>query len=126
MEKEYTDEFFRERTARLMAGVEWERLYNARGWCDEIPFIPFKQGWLVKPIPPFAGAVVRFLVSTNGKEYVSVYLDCYDQLGIWNSPYWELYPYHGDTFRCSMKEVDKLVEAIETSLAEINEVNYKE
>jgi hypothetical protein len=120
METEYTDKFFEERTARLMTGVNWDRLYDARGWCDKIPFIPFKPGWLVKIIPPFAGAVARFLVSTNGREYTSVYLDCYSQLGGWDIPYWEVYPYDGDTFRCEMNETDKLIEAIEISLNEIN------
>ena len=118
METKYTEEFFRERTARLMAGVEWERLYHAREWCNKIPFIPFKQGWLIKVIPPFAGAVVRFLVSRNGKTYTSVYLDCYSQLGIYDSPYWEVYPYDDDTFRCDMNEVNTLIDAIEHSLNE--------
>lgn len=120
MENEYTEQFWNERTARIMAGVNWETAYDARGWCGKIPFIPFKQGWLIKVIPPFAGAVARFLVSKDGKKYVSVYLDCYSQLGICNYPYWELFPYDGDTFRCDMNEVDRLVEAIEISLNEIN------
>lgn len=120
MEKEYTEDFWKERSSRIMVGLEWERMYDAREWCGKIPFIPFKQGWLVRPIPPFAGAVVRFLVSKNGKTYTSVYLDCYSQLGLWDAPYWEVYPYDGDTFRCNMNEVDRLVEAIEISLNEIN------
>lgn len=121
MDKEYTEEFWKERTDRIMAGVNWEVAYDARGWCDKIPFIPFKPGWLVKVIPPFAGAVARFLVSTDGKNYVSVYLDCYSQLGTWDSPYWEVYPYDGDTFRCNMNEVGRLVDAIDCSLNEIND-----
>lgn len=116
---EYTENFFNERTSRLMAGIEWERLYDARDWCGKIPFIPFKRGWLVKVIPPFAGAVARFLVSKDGKNCVSVYLDCYGMLGACNHPYWEVYPYDGDTFRCSMNEVNELVDAIEHSLEEI-------
>jgi hypothetical protein len=123
MEKEYTEDFWKERTSRMVVGLEWERMYDAREWCGKIPFIPFKQGWLVRPIPPFAGAVVRFLVSKNGKTYTSVYLDCYSQLGCWDAPYWEVYPYDGDTFRCNMNEVDRLVEAIEISL---NEIDNKE
>lgn len=123
MDKEYTEEFWKQRTNRIMAGVNWEVAYDARGWCGKIPFIPFKQGWLVKVIPPFAGAVARFLVSTDGKNYVSVYLDCYSQLGYWDAPYWEVYPYDGDTYRCNMNEVDRLVDAIEYSL---NEIDNKE
>ena len=120
MEKEYTEEFFKDRISRMMVGVNWEKAYEARAWCDKIPFIPFKQGWLVKVIPPFAGAVARFLVSRDGKTYTSVYLDCYSQLGFCDSPYWEVYPYDGDTFRCDMNEVNSLVDAIECSLNEIN------
>jgi hypothetical protein len=125
MEDKYTEDFWKERTARLMAGMEWERLYDAREWCSKIPFIPFKQGWLVKVIPPFGGAVARFMVSQDEKNYVSIYLDCYSQLGSWDAPYWEVYPYDGDTFRCSINEINKLVDAIEISLAEINEINDK-
>lgn len=120
METKYTEEFFKERADRIMVGDKWERMYDARGWCEKIPFIPFKQGWLVKVIPPFAGAVARFLVSKDGKTYTSVFLDCYSQLGPSDYPYWEVYPYGGDTFRCDMNEVNRLIDAIECSLNEIN------
>lgn len=120
--EKYTEQFWNDRTARMMVGIEWERLYDARNWCSKIPYLPFKQGWLIKIIPPFAGAVARFLVSKgdNVEKYVSVYLDCYSQLGIHESPYWEVYPYNGDTFRCDMNEVNSLIDAIECSLNEIN------
>ena len=116
MNKVFSDE----RTNRIMVGIEWERKFDAREWCRTIPYIPFKEGWKVKVIPPFAGAVARFLVSLNEKNYVSVYLDCYSILGAWREPYWEIYPYNGDTFRCKMEEVDQLIEAIEHSLKEVD------
>lgn len=121
-----TDKFWQDRTDRMIVGVEWDSRFETREWCNKIPYIPFKQGWLVKVIPPFAGAVVRFIVSTTGKDRVSVYLDCYSQLGSWDIPYWEVYPHGDDVFRCKMEDVDKLVEAIEQSLKEINESINKE
>jgi hypothetical protein len=43
---------------------------------------------------------------------VSVYLDCYDRIGFFGAPYWEVYPYHGDVGRCRMADIDKLLEMI--------------
>ena len=49
-------------------------------WIDLIPAIKFSPEWEVKVIPPFGGAIVRFLVICKGKT-ASVYLDCYDRIG---------------------------------------------
>ena len=85
--------------------------YEWSKWRGEIPSIKFKQEWEVRIIPPFAGAIVRFVV-----DGVSVYLDCYDILGCFGEPYWEIYPYEGDTYRCKMNNVDELLEAIQHSI----------
>ena len=61
-----------------------------------------------KIIPPFAGAIVRFMID-KGDKHVSVYLDCYDNLGCFGSPYWEIYPYEEDVYRTSMENVDDLM-----------------
>src|SRR4030065_481704 len=82
-----------------------------REWRKKIPFLTFPQGIELKVIPPFAGAIARFIARSNGKE-VSVYLDCYDKLGCVGSPYWEVYPYDGDTYRCGMNETNELITAI--------------
>jgi hypothetical protein len=111
-------------SSRLTIGFEWEKAFQAREWCNKIPYLPFKANWLVKVIPPFGFAVARFLVSEDGKNSVSIYLDCYDNLGYMGEPYWELYPYeNGDTFRCKLNEVNELIEAISCSLLKIKNEN---
>ena len=91
-----------------------ERILEYHKWQCEIPFIKFESEWEVKVIPPFGGAVVRFVIQYNNKR-VSVYLDCYDSLGLVGEPYWEIYPYYGDTFRTGMNNVGELVAAIKES-----------
>lgn len=68
---------------------------------------------MAKAIPPFGGALVRYRVkdTATGKT-VSVYLDCYDLLGYFGSPYWEVYPCGEDVGRCHMSNVDSLLEMI--------------
>ena len=102
-----------EHSGKLGRVQEWMK------WVKEIPYIQFKKEWLVKTIPPFGGAVARFLVSEPGIEKrVSIYLDCYDLLGCFGEPYWEVYPYDGDVFRCKMNDTKTLLEAIQKSLDE--------
>ncbi|MCK5604480.1 hypothetical protein KAR91_21500 [Candidatus Pacearchaeota archaeon] len=90
-----------------------------RKWANEIPSINFPEKWLVKIIPPFARAIVRFRIAhkdTGGD--VSIYLDCYDHLGYFGEPYWEVYPHDGDVARCAMKDIDELLKLITESLEE--------
>lgn len=94
-----------------MKRYEIEAAEGWRGWCTSIPFLTFPAGIAVKVIPPFGGAVARFIARANGKE-ISVYLDCFDKLGYVESPYWEMYPYEGDTYRCAINETDDLVAKI--------------
>lgn len=83
-------------------------------WAKLIPAINFPSDWKIQVIPPFGGAIVRFTAHReNSKNTVSVYLDCYDRLGCVGEPYWEIYPYQGDTYRCPMNEVEELLEAID-------------
>lgn len=94
-------------------------------WLDTIPFIPFKSDWIVKPIPPFGGAIVRFYIAhkNNHKKCVSVFLDGYHLLGHYYDenlepvPYWEVYPVDGDIVRVKMENVDELLKVIEEALA---------
>lgn len=92
-----------------------EQIQEYKKWAKEIPFIPFKEDWEVKPIPPFGGAIVRFIVRRKDdlEKSISVYLDCYGRLGAMEKPYWEIYPYKEDTYRCYMEEVEDLVNAID-------------
>lgn len=86
-------------------------------WKDKIPFLPFKDGWEVKPVPAFFGAVVRFQVQHKDiKDFrVSVYLDCYEKLGYFGGPYWEVYPVGSDTARYSIEDTEGVISAIDSA-----------
>lgn len=89
-----------------------------RYWCKKIPAIQFDSDWKVKIIPPFGGALARFVVEKDGKR-VSVYFDAYANLGaVYDDknnpiPYYEIYPSpDGDTRRYVLDEVDKMMNDI--------------
>lgn len=84
-------------------------------WIKEIPYINFPSNWQVQVSPPFAGAVVRFRVKCGNAE-ISIYLDCYDKLGIFGEPYWEIYPHEHDVYRCAMADVDDLLKNIQHAI----------
>ena len=90
---------------------QYDATMESRKWVKEIPFISFNPKWKVKVVPPFTGAVIRFVVSFNNRE-ISVYLDCYRTLGTCSHPYWEAYPINDDTARFGMNDVDSLIETI--------------
>jgi len=100
---------------------EWKVLSSydiameTRGWINKIPYLRFNNNHEVRVIPPFAGATIRFNVRYKDKA-VSVYLDCYNNLGCMDEPYWEIYPYKGDAFRCLLNETEKLLSAIDKEL----------
>lgn len=104
-----------DRVEILMTGAKLEELLGWRKWDEEIPFIHWPGDWSVKAIPPVTGAVVRYKVKKPGDKIVSVYLDCYDILGFFGEPYWEIYPHNNDTFRCKMNDTTALLQAIEES-----------
>lgn len=87
---------------------------QAKKWVDKTPFIPMKEGWKIKPIYPFAGAVARFLVLLPNGSQKSIYLDCYDHLGYHGSPYWEVYPVNDNNQRCDIDNVEELIRLIES------------
>ena len=97
-----------------------ESAENWMEWVDKIPNIKFDSNWLVRVIPPFAGVMARFKVLNPETGYhASIYLDCHERLGMWDGPYWEVYPDTpdgNDTFRCDMNEVDELLKAIRQSI----------
>ena len=98
---------------------EIERKEDWRKWIEKIPSIKFPSKWEIKIIPPFGGAMVRFMVIVSHNRSVSVYLDCYDNLGGVGEPYWEIYPYDGDIYRCKMDNVDELITAIKHSVKQV-------
>lgn len=101
------------RLDKMHLSCEMEREFEWRKWCKEIPYIEWPAGWKVKAIPPTVGAVIRYnILIPNHEERISVYLDCYEMLGYYGKPYWEIYPYKGDTYRCDMENTEELVKAI--------------
>lgn len=97
----------------IMDQIKFEDYMGWHKWMKRIPCIPVKEGWSIKPLPPFGGAVARFRVELPSGESKSIYLDCYDRLGCVGEPYWEVFPVGGDVGRCLMDEVDQLVNLIE-------------
>jgi len=94
--------------------IEREREYDR--WYKEIPYIRFPAAWEVQVTPPYHGAVVRFVVWSKRGKRVSVYLDCYDNLGFRGSPYWEIYPAaDGDAERFAMADTAGLIDGIKRS-----------
>lgn len=97
---------------------EVEERYRKHG--DTAGLIEFPEGWKIKIIPPFAGAMGRFRVYNNDEsKSVSVYLDCYDSLGSVGEPYWEIYPtIEDDCARFLMGDEDLLVKEIKRTFGE--------
>jgi len=92
-----------------------------REWQWKIPHVAFRPEWDVRAIPPFAGAIIRYLVRHNDLT-VSIYLDAYDFLGAMGAPYWEMLPnINGEFERFLLNETTELVAAVAKSL-ERNEV----
>ncbi len=74
----------------------YDATFETREWVDDIPSLRFKEEWEVQIIPPFGGALIRFLVSANDK-FLSVYLDGYNMLGgVRGETYWEVFDGDGD------------------------------
>jgi hypothetical protein len=103
---------------RISTTAKYDRVMETREWSASIPPITFPSDWQVHIVPPFAGAVVRFVV-VKGDSYVSVYLDGYDMLGIENEPYWEVFTPNEDSFprRCPLDDTDTLITLIQEALS---------
>ena len=99
----------------------YDKTMETLKWQEQIPYLHFKKDWVVKIVPPFGGAVCRFRVKNriDQKESVSIYLDCYNNLGIMDEPYWEVYPIDDDARRFYMYETDELMECIEQALKQL-------
>jgi hypothetical protein len=93
-----------------------EEIEKWREWSVKIPAIALKPGWKIKVVPPFSGAISRFRIIDSDGDEVSIYLDCFDRLGCFGEPYWEVYPYQDDVGRCMMADTDELVRMIEVGL----------
>lgn len=103
----------------LLARQAVETKYEWKRWCKELPFINFPADWEVKIIPPFSGAITRFIIRHKERpnKTVSVYFDGYAELGVMNQPYFEAYPIGPDVGRYYMDEVELMLKEIEEELS---------
>jgi len=104
---------------RITTTAQYDRVMETDKWSGSIPAITFLSDWQIHMVPPFAGAVVRFAV-VKGNQYVSVYLDGYDTLGLFGEPYWEIFTPNNDEFpqRCPMNDTESLLRKISYALEE--------
>lgn len=113
MSPEYQKKFELEmRRSKLEADEGW------RNKVKEIPFLQFPPNCEVQIIPPFGGALARFIIRKQGSDKsISVYFDYFSRLGCMDRPYWELYPnVNDDTSRYYLGEEAELMEEIKTLL----------
>lgn len=90
---------------------------NQEKWKEiikEIPTLNFKKEWNIRIIPPFGGAMARFVIEYNNKS-ISVYLDFYDRLGVVWQPYYEMYD-GANTIRYYLNESDEMMNDIDKVL----------
>jgi hypothetical protein len=90
-------------------------------WGHKIPYLKVPEGVMVKALPPFGGAVIRYSFSLDGSDdnCVSVYLDVDNSLGFSRNgdPYWEIYPNEDyDTARFLLGEEEEMMGEILISL----------
>ena len=97
-----------------------ENLQGYRKWANKLPVFHFEKEWDVRIIPPFGGALIRFLINYNGKS-VSVYFDAYSELGYMVDendnpiPYFEYYDGE-DCYRYYIDESEKMMKDIKNFL----------
>lgn len=95
------------------------QLEQSEKWHDivgKMPKLKFYFDWEITIIPPFAGAVARFIVNKDNAR-VSVYCDWYERLGSFGEPHWEIYPdANDDNATFSLNDTDELMRAIADSL----------
>jgi hypothetical protein len=104
--------------------IERAKIESEEKWRDYVksaPYINFPSKWDIQIIPPFAGAIMRFKVRYQDQE-ISVYADYHQSLGYFSNregieiPYWEIYPYFDDTYRCEISDTKTLIKKIKESL----------
>ena len=96
-----------------------EEKENWRDWAGVMPALHFDSDWEVKILPPFAGALARFVVR-KGEKRVSVYFDAHARLGAMYDesgspePYFEAYNFElfQEPERYLFDQVDMMMNSI--------------
>lgn len=111
--------------------IEIENEERWRYWCEAIPYLHFDSDWVVKVIPPFGGALSRFVVK-KGNKSVSVYFEASCNLGWYADkhgnplPYFEIYPYENDVKRYGIDQTEQMIADIRKVLnGEDNQLGEK-
>ena len=71
---------------------QWDKYHN------HMPFISLRSGYQFRVMPPHGGALMRFAIEYEGTSF-SIYFDPFERLGIYGSPYYEVYPINDDVYR---------------------------
>lgn len=90
-------------------------------WLNKLPEIKFPDDYNIKLIPPCTPAIIQFHITLkkNKNCLTSIFLDCYELMGVYYSPYWEIHPFiEGSIRRCGIYNTKKLLELIDQSLKE--------
>lgn len=109
------------RQGSTLVSAKYDENFESMKWVKELPFLDFPSHWLVKIVPPFVGAVIRFKVKHRDRdsEEISIYFDGYNNLGYMDGPYWEIYPVKDEVIaRFMLGEEKAMLQAIEEALSE--------
>lgn len=106
--------------AELECAEDWNQVIR------DIPALRFPSAWSVKIIPPFGGAMVRFIAAIGEGASVSVYADFHEALGYFGEPHWEIYPgVSGENERFAIAETGALIDEIRKSLRKQRAANRR-
>ena len=99
---------------------EVQKKHEYLHWVDMIPSFNFDLSWNVQIIPPFGGAIIRFHILGKERErLISVFLDCYDNLGLVGEPYWEVYNFKDKPVRFLLARSKELMDYITRQMASL-------
>lgn len=113
------DTALEKKISRNLVADKYDETFETNEWLHRLPYLKFRDDWLVCIIPPFMGAIIRFKIrkiTTKEHNSVSVYFDGYNHLGYVGEPYWEIYPIDGGIDRFPMGAEDAMLDAIEQAL----------
>jgi len=114
---------------KILSRYEVESSEEWNKWGKAIPYLSFNQDHVVKVVPPYGGAIIRFIIThtllekkykDEGIPHISVYLDVFRRLAPIPTPYWEIYPTtNGEALRFELYDTQKLMDAIDKAIAHL-------